>query len=190
MTKTTDHQSPVSDRRDFLKSAAAGAATGAAALVGGAPAVRGQQPETVAQVAEAAEPAAIAVPAPTEAQLAREEGNVRPPAVVRAAMAPGSDLMVDVLRDLGVEYVSSNPGSSFEGLQESIINHGDPPNRMPEFITALHEMSAVGHGSRLRQGHGQAHGGIDPRRHRIAERHDGDLPGLLRPDTRAASRRP
>ena len=143
MTKTTDHQSPVSDRRDFLKSAAAGAATGAAALVGGAPAVRGQQPETVAQVAEAAEPAAIAVPAPTEAQLAREEGNVRPPAVVRAAMAPGSDLMVDVLRDLGVEYVSSNPGSSFEGLQESIINHGDPPNRMPEFITALHEMSAV-----------------------------------------------
>ena len=143
MTKSTDDHGPISDRRDFLKSAAAGAATGAAALVGGASATRAQQPETVAQVAEAAEPSVIAVPGPTEAQLAREEGDVRPPAVTRGAMAPGSDLMVDVLRDLGVEYVSSNPGSSFEGLQESIINHGNPPNRMPEFITALHEMSAV-----------------------------------------------
>ena len=143
MTKSTDDHVPASGRRDFLKSAAAGAATGAAALVGGATAARAQQAETVAQVAEAAEPAAIAVPAPTEAQLAREEGDVGPPAVTRAAMAPGSDPMVDVLRDLGVEYVASNPGSSFEGLQESIINHGNPPNRMPEFITALHEMSAV-----------------------------------------------
>ena len=143
MTKSTDDHEPVSGRRDFLKSAAAGAATGAAALVGGASAAGAQQPETVAQVAEAAEPAVVDVPAPTEAQLAREEGDVRPPAVTRGAMAPGSDLMVDVLRDLGIEYVASNPGSSFEGLQESIINHGNPPNRMPEFITALHEMSAV-----------------------------------------------
>ena len=143
MTKSTDDRVPASGRRDFLKSAAAGAATGAAALVGGTTAARAQQDETVAQVAEAAEPAAIAAPGPTEAQLARDEGDVRPPAITRAAMAPGSDLMVDVLRDLGIEYVASNPGSSFEGLQESIINHGNPPNRMPEFITALHEMSAV-----------------------------------------------
>ena len=143
MTKSTDDHGPVSGRRDFLKSAAAGAATGAAALVGGASAAGAQQPETVAQVAEAAEPAVVDVPAPTEAQLAREEGDVRPPAVTRGAMAPGSDLMVDVLRNLEIEYVASNPGSSFEGLQESIINHGNPPNRMPEFITALHEMSAV-----------------------------------------------
>ena len=51
--------------------------------------------------------------------------------------------MVQVLRDLGVEYVAANPGSSFEGLQESLINYGNPPNTMPEFITALHEESAV-----------------------------------------------
>ena len=140
MMESSDEPGPVSARRDFLKSAAAGAATGAAALVGGASASRAQQ--STPSTAPAAEPAP-AVPAPTAAQLAREEGNVRPPSVMRAAMAPGSDLMVDVLRDLGIEYVSSNPGSSFEGLQESIINHGSPPNRMPEFITALHEMSAV-----------------------------------------------
>ncbi len=141
--KTTDEHGPVSDRRDFLKGAAAGAATGAAALAGGTSAAQVQQTDQAARVVEAAEPAVVAVPGPTEAQLAREEGDIRPPAVTRAAMAPGSDLMVEVLRDLGVEYVASNPGSSFEGLQESIINHGSPPNRMPEFITALHEMSAV-----------------------------------------------
>ena len=124
MTKSIEELGPKAGRRDFLKSAAAGAASGAAVLVGtGAPAARAQQPVPPAPADEGAE---IAVPAPTEAQLAREEGDVRPPQVVRAAMAPGSDLMVDVLRDLGVEYVSSNPGSSFEGLQESIINHGNP----------------------------------------------------------------
>ena len=67
-----------------------------------------------------------------------------PPALfVPSVDKPGSDLMVDALRSLGIEYIASNPGSSFEGLQESIVNYGDPPNRMPEFITALHEESAV-----------------------------------------------
>jgi thiamine pyrophosphate-dependent acetolactate synthase large subunit-like protein len=51
--------------------------------------------------------------------------------------------MVDALRNLGIEYIAANPGSSFEGLQESLVNYGDPPNRMPEFITALHEESSV-----------------------------------------------
>ena len=41
--------------------------------------------------------------------------------------------MVDVLRALDLEYCASNPGSSFEGLQESMVNYGD--NRMPEFLT-------------------------------------------------------
>ena len=51
--------------------------------------------------------------------------------------------MVQTIKDLGIEYVAANPGSSFEGLQESFINYGNPPNQMPEFITALHEESAV-----------------------------------------------
>ena len=51
--------------------------------------------------------------------------------------------MVQVVKDLGIEFVAANPGSSFEGLQESFINYGNPPNTMPEFITALHEESAV-----------------------------------------------
>ncbi len=73
--------------------------------------------------------------------LDRETGNVRPPAVVRTITRPGSDLMVQTLRDLGIEYVAANPGSSFEGLQESFINYGNP--NVVEWITALHEESAV-----------------------------------------------
>lgn len=129
------------DRRGFLK----GAASGAAALAAGAPAAKAQ--ENASARSGRARP-------PSEAVLARETGNIRPPGIARSAMAPGSDLMVDVLRDLGIEFVSSNPGSSFEGLQESIINHGDPPNVMPEFITALHEMSAVD----MASGYGRAEG--------------------------------
>jgi hypothetical protein len=46
------------------------------------------------------------------------------------------------------------PGSSFEGLHESVINYGNPPNKMPEFITALHEESAV----TMAHGYGKATG--------------------------------
>src|SRR5690606_10116660 len=119
------------DRRGFLM----GAATGAAAF-----AVAGAQ----AQTGSTADGAAPAVPPPTARQVERAAGAVRPPAVpARAAVRPGSDLMVQVLKELSIEFVASNPGSSFEGLQESIVNYGNPPNRMPEFITALHEESAV-----------------------------------------------
>ena len=137
-----------SNRRGFLKGAAAGVAAGAAALVTDI-SIAGAQ-----QVVTPAEAAPVVVPPPTQAQLERDGGNVRPPATARAAQNPGSDLMVQVLRDLGVEYVASNPGSSFEGIQESIINYGNPPNVMPEFITALHEMSAVD----MAHGYGKAEG--------------------------------
>ncbi len=53
----------------------------------------------------------------------------------------GSDYMVDVIKSLGFEYVCANPGSSFRGVQESIINYGG--NRNPEFITNCHEESSV-----------------------------------------------
>jgi thiamine pyrophosphate-dependent acetolactate synthase large subunit-like protein len=46
-----------------------------------------------------------------------------------------------VLKSLGFEFVCANPGSSFKGLHESVINYGG--NRNPEFITCCHEESAV-----------------------------------------------
>src|ERR1700722_4696917 len=123
-------------RRGFLKNAAAGAA-GAAALVTSTPLVEAQ-----AGSERTATPAATA-PAPTDAQLERDAGNIRPPAAVRTITRPGSDLMVQTVRELGIEFAAANPGSSFEGFQESVINYGHPPNVMPEWITALHEESAV-----------------------------------------------
>lgn len=140
----------VVDRRRFLKGAAT-AAAGAAALATPVAA-------TGAQAAQRGGGAAsgTSAPSPSSAQVERDAGNVRPPAgpAHRAVVRPGSDLMVQVLRDLGIEYVAGNPGSSFEGLQESIINYGNPPNRMPEFITALHEESSV----TMAHGYGKATG--------------------------------
>ena len=66
--------------------------------------------------------------------------------------------MVQILKDLNIEYIAANPASSFEALQESIVNYGSPPNTMPELITALHEESAVdmAHGYAKAQGHPMA----------------------------------
>jgi len=139
----------VVNRRGFLKGAASAAA--------GAAAIATQVPETDAQTQPAGpERSDASAPPPSAAQLERDAGAARPPTggSPRAAVRPGSDLMVQVLRDLGIEYVAANPGSSFEGIQESIINYGNPPNLMPEFITALHEESAV----TMAHGYGKATG--------------------------------
>src|SRR5262245_41825792 len=58
----------------------------------------------------------------------------------------GSDFMVDVIRATGVEYIYSNPASSFRGIHESIINYGR--NTKTEFIECMHEESwvAMAHG--------------------------------------------
>jgi thiamine pyrophosphate-dependent acetolactate synthase large subunit-like protein len=46
-----------------------------------------------------------------------------------------------VIKSLKIDYVYSNPASSFRGLHESLINYGK--NTMPEFITCMHEESSV-----------------------------------------------
>lgn len=130
------------DRRGFFKSAAAGAAALAASPV--LEAQRESDPSTASATPGEVLLAQGGAPPPTPEQLARDAGNVRPPAVTgRAITRPGSDLMVQTFRDLGLVYVAAQAGSTFEGIQESIINYGNPPNKMPEFITALHEESAV-----------------------------------------------
>jgi thiamine pyrophosphate-dependent acetolactate synthase large subunit-like protein len=50
--------------------------------------------------------------------------------------------MVDVIKSLGIEYICANPGSTFRGLHESIINYGG--NKSPELITCCHEETSVG----------------------------------------------
>lgn len=53
----------------------------------------------------------------------------------------GSDLVVDLLRALGTRYVPLNPGSSFRGLHDSLVNHGG--NQDPQLLLCLHEEIAV-----------------------------------------------
>jgi thiamine pyrophosphate-dependent acetolactate synthase large subunit-like protein len=54
----------------------------------------------------------------------------------------GSDVIVDMLKAFGIEYVALNPGSSYRGLHDSLINYGG--NHMPEAILCPHEEIAVG----------------------------------------------
>jgi acetolactate synthase-1/2/3 large subunit len=97
----------------------------------------------------AASAGAAAVTAPTilGAQAGAGQGATPPPAAetpvveVLTGGRSGSDFMVDVIKSLGVPYVLGNPGSSFRGLQESIVNYAG--NREPEFLTCLHEETAV-----------------------------------------------
>ena len=53
----------------------------------------------------------------------------------------GSDVMVDVLRGLGLRYVALNPGSSFRGLHDSLVNYGGDEITM---IEVPHEKLALG----------------------------------------------
>jgi acetolactate synthase-1/2/3 large subunit len=97
-----------------------------------------------ASIAPRIEPAASATPARGRAPLqdARAETAVPSGADVLTTEHCGSDFMVDVLRSLDLDYVCSNPGSSFRALHESIVNYGG--NQKPEFITCCHEESSVG----------------------------------------------
>ena len=54
----------------------------------------------------------------------------------------GSDVMVDAIKACGFRYVTLNPGSSYRGLHDSLVNHGG--NVDPEIITCNHEKLAVG----------------------------------------------
>src|ERR1700743_1317503 len=117
-------------RRGFLK----GAAAGAAALVAKPPLAEAQQQA-------AAEAPRNGGARPNATTLAADSGRavVGPPE--RIVENPGSDYMVEVIKSLGIEYCAANPGSTFDGLHESLINHG--MNTMPEFLTCCHEESAV-----------------------------------------------
>lgn len=53
----------------------------------------------------------------------------------------GSDILADLLRGLGIPYVTLNPGASFRGLHDSIVNHLG--NARPEMLLCLHEEHAV-----------------------------------------------
>ena len=52
----------------------------------------------------------------------------------------GSDLMVELLRELGIKYMALNPGASYRGLHDSIVNFDGGG---PEMLMCAHEEFAV-----------------------------------------------
>jgi thiamine pyrophosphate-dependent acetolactate synthase large subunit-like protein len=113
---------PGVDRRTFLKSAAA-----SAALV--TPAVIAQSPEAAKQEAPPAKGEPQGKPVKTE----KAPGDI-------VVERPGSDFMIDVVKTLGIDYISTNPGSSFRSFHESLVNYG---GNKPELLTCTHEEAAI-----------------------------------------------
>ena len=102
------------NRRGFLK----GAAAGTAALAAQSTNAAAQQAAGANQVAAA--PARVEVGTPDKF---------------------GAGFTVDVLKSLGFEYAASNSASSVRGLHESLINYGG--NKNPEWLTCLHEETSI-----------------------------------------------
>ena len=53
----------------------------------------------------------------------------------------GSDVVVDLLKGFEIEYIAINPGATFRGLHDSLVNYGG--NHAPEIILCNHEEIAV-----------------------------------------------
>jgi acetolactate synthase-1/2/3 large subunit len=114
------------DRRKFLAGVVAASAASA-----------------VAPAARAAEPAPRAPSAlPPNMQIAAAETGTPTVTTNRIGGVPGSDFMVDVIKTLDIKYLPANCASSYRAIHESLINYGG--NKAPEFLTCMHEESAVG----------------------------------------------
>src|SRR3984957_15794642 len=100
--------------------------------------------------------ATLAAPVAANAQATAPRANLKalPPGPRQIAVetqAPGTDpvnqstsggdFMVDVLKTLDIDYLAINCASSFRGLHEAVLNHGN--NTKPEIITCAHEEIAV-----------------------------------------------
>ena len=78
-----------------------------------------------------------------------DNGNLEPrrisprdePKDVDPKLAWGSDVAAQVLRRLDIPYIALNPGASYRGFHDSLVNHLG--NRAPEMILCLHEEQAV-----------------------------------------------
>jgi acetolactate synthase I/II/III large subunit len=117
---------PEVNRRKFLAGAAVAGAAASTTVANAA-----SPPTGAAKIPSAVRPTAhqVALEANVVTEVKPIEGRA------------GSDFMVDVIKSLDIDYCYSNPASSFRGLHESLINYGK--NTKPEFITCMHEESAV-----------------------------------------------
>lgn len=63
------------------------------------------------------------------------------PAANPGPAAFGSDVVAETLRALDIPFIALNPGASFRGFHDSLVNHLG--NRAPQMLLCLHEEHAV-----------------------------------------------
>ena len=79
-------------------------------------------------------------PSPPQADPALASLERPTPSGANAA-AFGSDIVAEALRALDVPYIALNPGASYRGLHDSLVNYLG--NERPQMLLCLHEESAV-----------------------------------------------
>ena len=55
----------------------------------------------------------------------------------------GSDYMIDMLRHVGIDYISATPSNTCKGLHESVVNYGMTSSPSVTLLTSLHEEVSV-----------------------------------------------
>jgi acetolactate synthase I/II/III large subunit len=113
----------VLSRRGLIK----GATLAGAAAVGNPLSGRAQETPTLSR------PSGPVTPAPNPAM---EPGHPPDRPIIQGTS--GSDYMADVIKSLGIEHVACNPGTSFRGLHESLINY-----LKIDWHTCTHEEASV-----------------------------------------------
>ncbi|HXI36087.1 MAG TPA: thiamine pyrophosphate-binding protein [Burkholderiales bacterium] len=68
-------------------------------------------------------------------------GPIEAPVPGKKSPAFGSDAVAAMLRALDLPYIALNPGASFRGLHDSLVNYLG--NEKPQMLLCLHEESAV-----------------------------------------------
>src|ERR1700731_2410073 len=114
---------PPLSRRGLLKGA----------TLAGAAAVGNPLPGGTQDAPAPPRPSGPITPAPNPAM---ESGHPREMPIIQGTS--GSDYMADVIKSLGIEHVACNPGTSFRGLHESLINY-----LKIDWHTCTHEEASV-----------------------------------------------
>ncbi|MGE3247819.1 MAG: thiamine pyrophosphate-binding protein [Beijerinckiaceae bacterium] len=70
-----------------------------------------------------------------------DTGREEPQGPLATKAGFGSDIVAETLRDLDLSYIALNPGASYRGLHDSIVNYLG--NKNPEMLLCLHEEHAI-----------------------------------------------
>ena len=70
----------------------------------------------------------------------------------------GSDAIAECLRAMGVPYLALNPGASYRGLHDSLVNHLG--NESPQMLLCLHEEVAIAIAQGFAKASGQMMGAV------------------------------